>query len=114
MLSSTQAEEEFVENVTIQNNVDEPQYFDYPSDDFSNEDMEYDPTNDYTSESDSDENLPDETEIILEDIIIPTQAELYLIRIKKNKKMTLNLEYKKNFVFHSFSFFNFILLSNLN
>ena len=66
LLSSTQAEEEVVENVTIQNNVAEPQYFDYLSDDSSNEDMEYDPTNDFTSESDSDE----QEEIDSEDLLI--------------------------------------------
>ena len=52
--------------MTIENNVDEPQYFDYLSDDSSNEDMEYDPNNDFTSESDSDE----QEEIDSEDLLI--------------------------------------------
>ena len=91
--------------------------FEYPSDESRHEDMEYDPTSDHSSDS-SDFTLSEEIDleelvinvprqnkkdtssrnkktqgaedVILKDIIMPTQAELYLFRKKKNKKIKKN------------------------
>ena len=88
--------------------------FEYPSDESRHEDMEYDPTSDHTSDSsdftESEEidlgesviNVPRQNkkdtssrniktqgaeDVILKDIIMPTQAELYLFRKKRIKKL---------------------------
>ena len=108
--------------MTIQNNVEEPQDFDYASDESSHKDMEYDPSNNHSFDSsdsskeseeidleDSLINVPrqikkekisgnkktqGEIDVILQDISIPTQAELYLLRKKKNKKKIANFSFK--------------------
>jgi hypothetical protein len=41
----------YIENVTIQKNVEEPQDFAYPSDESSHKYMEYDPSNDFSFDS---------------------------------------------------------------
>ncbi len=115
LMTLTQVEDGVLEDVTLANNAEEPQDFEYPSDESRHEDMEYYPTSDHSSDS-SDSSDYTESEIdleelvingprqikkdtssrnkkkqgaedvILEDIIMPTQAELYLFRKKKNKK----------------------------
>ena len=51
LLISTHAEEVVLENVTIQNNVEEPQDFYFASDESSHEDMEYYPSNNHSFDS---------------------------------------------------------------
>ena len=107
----------YIENVTIQKNVEEPQDFAYPSDESNHKYMKYDPSNDHSFDSSDSSDSSNESEeidlgdslinvplqikkekifgnkktqgqidVILQDISIPTQAELYLLRKKKNKK----------------------------
>ena len=73
--------------MTIQNNVEEPQDFDYASDESSHEDMEYDPSNDLSFDSsDSSDSSNESEEIDLEDSLINVPLQIKKEKISGNKK----------------------------